>query len=288
VATYQFTLNAPPLVSCKNHEAPLDANGQASIVAFDVSESASDPEGGTLQYSLSQSAFGCSDMGANNVTLTVTDDVGQTASCVAVVTVTDGIAPTVLTRSITVQLDANGAATITPAMIDNGSFDNCGIQSYSLDITSFDCTDVGANTVTLTVQDVNGNPSTRSAVVTVQDNSAPGIGSVSAQPAVLWPPNHTMLPVVVTIASSDNCAGHTCRIVEISSNEAPNATGDGNTEADWEITGANTVRLRAERAAGGTGRVYTITVECTDASGNTSRSSTSVSVPHDMRSMSDE
>jgi len=287
-ATYQFTLNAPPTVSCKSHAVSLDSNGQASIAASDVTDSASDPEGGALQFALSQSTFDCSEVGTNNVTLTVTDDVGQTASCVAVVTVTDDIAPTVMTKNITVQLGANGMATITPAMIDNGSFDNCGIQSYSLDVTAFDCSDVDMTTVTLTVIDVNGKSSSKTAEVTVQDSIHPIISGVEAGPNVLWPPDHRMQPVVVTISSKDNCPGGSCKIVAVSSNEALNGAGDGNTETDWQITGNNTVSLRAERSGSGAGRVYTIIVECTDASGNTSRSSASVAVPHDLRSFGDQ
>ena len=56
--------------------------------------------------------------------------------------------------------------------------------------------------------------------------------------------------------------------------------GDGNTAPDWEITGPLTVDLRAERAGGGDGRVYTITVECSDASGNKSWTTVEVKVPH--------
>ncbi|KAB1155264.1 VCBS repeat-containing protein, partial [Tenacibaculum aiptasiae] len=72
----------------------------------------------------------------------------------------DNTNPTVVTQNITVQLDATGNVSITPAQINNRSTDNCGIQSISLDTTSFDCTNIGANTVTLTVTDVNGNINT--------------------------------------------------------------------------------------------------------------------------------
>jgi hypothetical protein len=48
---------------------------------------------------------------------------------------------------------------------------------------------------------------------------------------------------------------------------------------DWEITGALTVNLRAERSGSGSGRVYTILVEAQDASGNTTRERVTVSVP---------
>ena len=75
----------------------------------------------------------------------------------------------VITQDITIQLDANGDASIDTTMSDNGSNDECGILSYALDITTFDCSNIGENTVTLTVTDNNGNVSSETAVVTVED-----------------------------------------------------------------------------------------------------------------------
>ena len=62
---------------------------------------------------------------------------------------------------------------ITAAQVDNGSFDNCASLHDLLSKTDFDCTNVGANTVTLTVVDVNGNVSTCTSTITVQDNINP-------------------------------------------------------------------------------------------------------------------
>ncbi|UOQ98707.1 DUF5010 C-terminal domain-containing protein [Hymenobacter sp. 5317J-9] len=82
------------------------------------------------------------------------------------VVVSDVSAPVVLTQNISVTL-VNGSATATAAAVDNGSSDACGIQSLTLDKTSFDCSNIGDNTVTLTVTDVNGNTATGTATVTV-------------------------------------------------------------------------------------------------------------------------
>src|SRR5204862_2902717 len=81
--------------------------------------------------------------------------------------------PDLLSRNLTIQLDAAGHATITPEQINNGSSDACGIASLSLDKTSFDCANIGTNTVTLTVTDNNGNSSTCTATVTVVDSVPP-------------------------------------------------------------------------------------------------------------------
>jgi hypothetical protein len=105
--------------------------------------------------------------------LTVTDVNGNSSTGTATVTVQDNIAPTVITQNITVQLNASGSVTVSPAQVDNGSFDNCTIATRTLSKTSFNCSNVGANTVVLTVTDVNGNSSTGTATVTVQDLVAP-------------------------------------------------------------------------------------------------------------------
>ena len=113
------------------------------------------------------------------------------------------------------------------------------------------------------------------------DIAPPSVSSVSASPNVLWPPDHKMVPVAVTVAASDNCSAVTSRIVGVTSNEPVNALGDGNTDPDWVVTGTITLLLRSERSGTGTGRVYTITVESSDVAGNKSTASTTVLVPHD-------
>ncbi len=65
--------------------------------------------------------------------------------------------------------------------IDNGSNDACGIASISVSQDSFTCDEVGENTVTFTVVDTNGNESTTTSIVTVEDNVIP----VITQPADL-------------------------------------------------------------------------------------------------------
>ncbi|MCB0520636.1 MAG: hypothetical protein KDD27_17000, partial [Saprospiraceae bacterium] len=80
----------------------------------------------------------------------------------------DSEPPTAICQNITVALDPNtGEVNITPAMINNGSSDNCGIANMYLSQTNFTCADVGTNTVTLTVVDTKGLTSTCTATVTI-------------------------------------------------------------------------------------------------------------------------
>ncbi|MEW6157844.1 MAG: thrombospondin type 3 repeat-containing protein [Verrucomicrobiota bacterium] len=113
------------------------------------------------------------------------------------------------------------------------------------------------------------------------DSFPPVIHSASPSVSVLWPPNHKMVPVSIDVVASDlEDPNPVCRIIEVSSNEPETAVGYGNTAPDWQLTGELSLLLRAERAGKGTGRVYTITIECVDAGGHVALATTEVCVPH--------
>jgi hypothetical protein len=144
---------------------------------------------------------------------------------------------------------------------------------------------LGIHNINLTVDDGKGGTASDTVVVTVLDTTPPAVGNVTASPEVLWPPNHKMVPATLTVSVSDICdAAPICRIIALTSNEPVEGLGDGDTAPDWEITGDLTVNLRAERSGKGGGRIYTIMVQCTDASGNGSTKAVTVTVPHDQGS----
>jgi hypothetical protein len=163
--------NIAPVAVCQNISINLDATGNAAITAADINNGSSDACG--ISLAASQTAFTCLNVGPNTVTLTVTDATGNFTTCTSTVTVVDVTAPVAVCQDLTVQLDASGNATITGAMINNGSSDACGIASLTVLPNTFTCANVGANAVVLTVTDVNGNNSTCNATVTIQDNVAP-------------------------------------------------------------------------------------------------------------------
>ncbi len=176
-STCSFTItvidNEAPVAVCQNITIQLDANGNASITAADVDGGSTD-QCGIASTTIDMDTFDCSNVGDNNVILTVTDVNGNTSTCTAIVTVEDVTAPVVACRNIIVELDpVTGTVTIAGTDIDNGSTDACGIDTYTLDIDTFDCSDIGDNTVVLTVTDVNGNTATCTAIVTVEDNTPP-------------------------------------------------------------------------------------------------------------------
>src|SRR2546425_378898 len=114
----------------------------------------------------------------------------------------------------------------------------------------------------------------------LRDIEPPVIHNLVANPSVLWPPNHRRVPIVVNVDATDNSGVAVSRIVAVHCNEPADGLGDGSDAPDWEITGDLTLNLRAERSGLGGGRIYTITVECSDPSANSVVRDVTVIVPH--------
>jgi large repetitive protein len=195
----------PPVATCQNITVQLDNTGNGSTTASAVNNGSSD-NCAIASLSLSQTAFVCSEVGANTEVLTVTDVNGNSSTCSTTITVQDNVAPVAICQNITVQLNNTGTATITPAQVDNGSSDACGIASPSLDNTSFTCANVNGNTVILTVTDVNANSSTCSATVTILDTVPPVATCQNITVQLDNTGNGSTTASAVNNGSSDNCA----------------------------------------------------------------------------------
>ncbi|MEO1260023.1 MAG: HYR domain-containing protein [Bacteroidota bacterium] len=159
-----------PIASCKDITIELDSDGNAGIDESQINNGSSD-NCGIASLALDITEFGCVNVGTNTVQLAVTDVNGNVENCTATVTVEDQIAPEAkcTTTVINVSLDTNGEYTIDPYDLDDGSNDACGILGFSAAPVLFDCQNVGSNTVTLTVTDVNGNTANCTATVQVAD-----------------------------------------------------------------------------------------------------------------------
>ena len=204
-ATVTVEDNVAPNAVCQDVTVQLDANGAASIAASDV-DGGSNDNCAIASTTVSPSSFDCSNVGGNTVTLTVTDVNGNSSPCTATVTVEDNVAPNAVCQDVTVQLDANGAASISASDVDGGSNDNCAVASISIDNGSFDCANVGGNTVTLTVTDVNGNSSSCTANVAVEDNVAPNAVCQDITVQLDASGAASIVAGDVDGGSSDNCA----------------------------------------------------------------------------------
>ncbi len=189
VETITFTIppatdTENPTVTCTDITINLSASGMASIVSSDVATW--NDNCGVVDWNVSPWQFTCNNLGPNTVTVTVWDAAGNSASCTAVVTVLDPTGacgsdpciddiepPVVVCNDITIDIGTGGTTT-TPTVSILASdvaqwTDNCEVVDWNVDPYIFDCSNLGPNTVTVTVWDAAGNSATCTAIVTVTD-----------------------------------------------------------------------------------------------------------------------
>jgi len=137
---------------------------------------------------------------------------------------------------------------------------------------------IGTDSFTYTIGDGHAHADTATVTVTVEDTTAPTLG-VSTSASSLWPPNHQMENVGLSVNASDNGGPAPTIAVAVFSNEDDLAPGSGNFSPDALSIAPGTLRLRSERSGSGAGRVYLIIVKATDASNNASHVCAAVVVP---------
>jgi hypothetical protein len=282
-----------PGIACPDDaEVECSATGgtpaaDAGITAFLGGATASDICDASPDISTDAPSF--FNLGTTPVVFTATDDFSNTGDCTANLAVVDTTDPGITCPAdTTVECSAPGGSPASDpgvvAFLDGAmATDICDADpEITNDAPSF--FPLGTTPVEFTATDDSANMATCPGSLTVQDTIPPTIMDISSDPSVLWPPNHKMVSVTVSLVTSDVCdPSHTCRIVDVVSDESVTGPGSGSTDPDWEITADLSVDLRAERSGPGDGRRYEIVVRCEDASGNSSMASTFVRVPHDQR-----
>jgi gliding motility-associated-like protein len=187
----------------------LDASSNGTLTPAEVDLGSSD--NCTLAtLTLSKTSFNCGDIPGNphTITMLATDQSGNLDSCTAQVSVLDTVDPVALCIPGTLNLSLVGSTvSTTVAAVNNGSTDNCAIQSISLSQTTFDCNDIGINNLTMTVQDSSGNTGTCFATVDVVDNTNPV--AFCNSPTVTLDASGTVQVAATDLAlpgSLDNCS----------------------------------------------------------------------------------
>ena len=243
--------NIDPTITCPGNQIVSYDNGcQFNLQDYTGMAVATDNCSG---LSITQSPLPGTVLNASSsVTLTVTDGSGNTNSCSFTVTPNDTTIPNAVCQDITVQLDPSGTINISPLNVDNGSSDNCGIQSMTVSPSVLDCSNIGQNTVTLTVTDTSGNVDTCTSIVTVED---------------VTPPNASCGSITVTLDSSNGL--YTLTSTEI--NSLYTGTGDScssvslslaQTTFDCDDIGVNNVQLTISDTNGNSSSCFAqITVE---------------------------
>ncbi|EPR70595.1 putative internalin [Winogradskyella psychrotolerans RS-3] len=120
-------------------------------------------------------------VGTTNI-VAIADDGTLTSTCNFNVVVEDNEAPMTHCKPINVTLDASGNASIAEDAVNNISTDACGGLTFDTDITDFDCSNIGVNTVVFTVTDASGNTDTCTTTVTVLDQVQGATASITSNP----------------------------------------------------------------------------------------------------------
>ncbi|HET9745089.1 MAG TPA: T9SS type A sorting domain-containing protein [Chitinophagaceae bacterium] len=216
-------------------------------------------------------------------TWTATDACGNTATVSQIFVVLDAVPPVfdgTDPSSVNVSCEKD-----IPAAPTQTATDNCTANvtvNYSETKTNVQC----ANRFTLlrkwVASDGCGNTASRTQIINVADNEPPKVTSLSADPVVLWPPNHKMRDVMINYTATDNCG--VTGTLEVSSSDPVSGGSDGDQAPDWEVIDAHHVRLRAEKANNGQARYYTIKVSITDGCNQPVDTSITVVVAHNITS----
>ncbi len=195
-----------PMAKCKNATVNLAANGTATIQPSVVNNGSTD--NCSLTLSVTPSSFTCINVGNNIVTLKATDGSGNMATCAATVTIKDVTPPSAVCQPVTVFLNANGQASITPGQVGNTSTDACGISTMTLNSTQFNCSHINGSpvTVVLTLKDVNNNQATCYGQVFVKDNIAPTPNCVDRTVVLNAAGKATVQTAPLASGSGDNCS----------------------------------------------------------------------------------
>jgi hypothetical protein len=228
--TQTITVNdtTPPVAICTNITVNLNGSGLAFITAAQVSNGSYDNCFGPVTLAIDNSIFGCGNIGPNSVTLTVTDQCGNTNSCMAIVTVRDVTPPTISCPSnVTTNANPGQCSATGIALGTATASDNCGAFVANNAPSSFP---VGTNFVAWTASDASGNSSTCTQQVVVVDNQPPVI---------------TCSDVIVTIPDDMTCAcdpslgsplvSDNCGVASLT-NDAPSCFPVGTNLVVWTAT----------------------------------------------------
>jgi len=137
-------------------------------------------------------------------------------------------------------------------------------------------------------------------------NPPPAIGTMSAKPGILWPPNRKMVDVTIDYQATGNCGPMSCAL-KVRSNDDDDDDDDDRDcrhdkdrrghkdrdddregrdckrghkhEPDWIVVDAHHVKLRAERAERNKDRLYTVTATCSNSTGASAEKKVVVKVP---------
>lgn len=200
----------PPQVLLQQTTLYLNGNGLAVASPATVIDTAID-NCSNFTYLLSnatvsQQFFNCTNIGVNQLAVQVRDQAGNVATAYTQLNILDSVIPEVFTRPVTLALNSAGLAFLSVSQVDNGSSDNCGIASISLNRTVFSCSDLGVQQVQMLVIDYSGNSATATANISIIDSTPPQLIVRNAVIALNDSGLAMIRPSDIDNGSFDNCS----------------------------------------------------------------------------------
>ncbi len=198
--------NLVPVAQCKNLSLTLGSNGTVNTNAAAVNNGSSD-NCVNISLSLSKTSFNCSNFGPNTVVLTVTDNSSNSATCSSIITIGYSQPPVAKCKNAILVLSSAGNGSITAAGINNGSSDYCSSSGLTLSLSksTYNCSNLGPNVVTLTVTNIAGSSSMCTGLVTVKDQTKPVAKCKAVSANVATGSSVTILASSVNNVSTDAC-----------------------------------------------------------------------------------
>ena len=247
-----ITLTDPVTVALNNA-------GQASVTFDQIHDTTTDNCGVVASVSMTSSgSFTAANLGANTVSVTATDNTGNSATKTTTVNVVDNVDPVlVLSPNFPSYAYANNLPDAADLIGD--STDNVAVASLTVSPSNFAETDAGpGRTVTLTVTDTSGNTASTTRQINIIESTAP---------VITVPADRTL----------DTDAGQPTALVDLGATVTDNS-GEVITP-DYFL---NDVPITSPHAFGP--GIHTVEVDATDYSGNTTSDHNSTSSAQALRS----
>jgi hypothetical protein len=294
ISNTNFIVNRPPVITCPaNVVTSTDPGACSAVVSFTATATDTDP----VSVNCTPASGTAFPKGTTTVQCVATDSVGATDGCSFTVRVNDTENPRISCPANIVTGNDPGQCS---AFVNAGTAtatDNCLVDSIVGTRNDGQPLNapypVGTTTITWKATDSSNNMATCSQTIIVNDVEPPVI-TASVANSCLWPPNHNLVDIGLSLTVSDNCSplSAIAVAVRVTSDEKPeiDTPGDGNFSPDAVVTGTSVnqvVRLRAERMGSGDGRVYLVRITATDQYNNTSLKVLRVGVPQAQNARSD-
>ncbi|HLP34405.1 MAG TPA: T9SS type A sorting domain-containing protein [Amoebophilaceae bacterium] len=166
--------NIPPYLTNRNIEVAVDKDGKPQLDLTNTTTLNIYDACGLSSVTFSEQKLTC-EVKTQDMTVKAIDKNGNPSNFVATITLKDKIAPEVKTKPVNLYLGKDGKITLTAEMMNNGSTDNCKIDSIYFSKNTFTCENIGKDSVIFYARDNYGNISMKKEGITVIDSMAPSI-----------------------------------------------------------------------------------------------------------------